>query len=231
MTANAALTVTAIVPVRDGARFLADALRSIVEQERPADEILVVDDGSCDESAAIARSFPGVRCLSQPAVGAAAARNRGVAAASGALVAFLDADDRWTPDKLRVQIAHLAAHPAVDYVLAHQCLHLEPGMTPPAWVRAGQLDAPSVGYLPSSLVARRELFTRVGPFDTSYRVVSDVDWFARAKDAGARMAILPQVLLHRRVHGRNLTTDIDANQAALLRTLRASIARQRSTKP
>src|SRR5204862_4171459 len=131
---------TAIVPVRDGARYLADALRSILEQERPADEIIVVDDGSRDESAAIARSISGVRCVTQRPAGAAAARKRATAAASGAPLAFLDADDRWTADKLRLQVGHLAAHPEIDYVLAHQRLHLEPGVAPPRWVRAGHSD-------------------------------------------------------------------------------------------
>lgn len=221
------LTVSAIVPVHDGARYLGAALASITAQERPADEIIVVDDGSSDESAAIARAVPGVRCWSQPRRGVATARNLGVANASGAILAFLDADDLWTPDKLRIQVGYLTEHPEIDYVLARQTLFLEPGVAAPAWVRPAHLRDGAVGYLPSTLVVRREVFARVGAFDTSYRVVSDVDWFVRAKDAGATMTILPDVLLRRRVHERNLTSDVDANHAALLRTFRASIDRQR----
>ena len=82
--------VSAILAVYNGERFPAEAIRSMLEQTEPPDEILVVDDGSTDRSAAIARSFPEVTCLAQPNAGQSAALNRGVAASTGERLAFLD---------------------------------------------------------------------------------------------------------------------------------------------
>jgi glycosyltransferase involved in cell wall biosynthesis len=97
-------TITAIIPVHNGERHLAEAIQSVLAQTLPPGEIIVVDDGSTDASAAIAQSFGApVRVLAQPNLGPAAARNLGLAHATGDLLAFLDADDLWTPNKLARQ--------------------------------------------------------------------------------------------------------------------------------
>ena len=95
------------MPVRDGERYLEAALRSLLDQTRPPDELVVVDDGSRDGSAALAEAL-GVRVLRRPALGVAAARNAGVAATSADLVGFLDADDLAEPRRLELQVAALA---------------------------------------------------------------------------------------------------------------------------
>lgn len=102
------MSLSVVIPCRDGARFLAQTLRSALNQTRPPDEIVVVDDGSTDESRAIAERFgPPVRVLSGPAKGAAMARNTGAAATAGAQLMFLDADDLLTPPTLAVLEAAL----------------------------------------------------------------------------------------------------------------------------
>jgi glycosyltransferase involved in cell wall biosynthesis len=217
--------VSVIVPVHDGAAYLGAALASAAAQDPPPLEIVVVDDGSTDDSAAIAERQPLVRCLRQPHRGCAAARNAGVEAAHGALLAFLDADDAWTPGGLRARVAFLAAHPELDGVVAHQELYLEPGTERSTAIRPEHLDAPQPGWLPSALVIRRQAFARVGPFDVSYRLSSDVDWFLRAKDLGVRIELLPEVVVRRRIHHQNLSATHEQGHPALLRAVRASIAR------
>jgi len=103
--------------VRDGERFIGAAIESVLAQDWPV-EILVVDDGSRDGSAAVAARHDGVLVLRQEAIGVAQARNAGVARATGEHVALLDADDLWLPGKLVAQIGMLEARPELGYVLA-----------------------------------------------------------------------------------------------------------------
>jgi len=110
--------VTAVVPCHNAAPFIADTIQSILGQTRAVDEIVVVDDGSSDGSAAIAESFgEPVRVIRQPNRGECAARNRGVQEARGDIIAFLDADDLWHPEKIERQLACFDAHPEVGAVM------------------------------------------------------------------------------------------------------------------
>lgn len=102
------MRISVIIAARNAAVTLGAALDSALGQTLPPEEVIVVDDGSRDGTADVARSFPGVLCLSQPARGVSAARNRGVAAARGDWVAILDADDLWVPWRL-ARLASLAA--------------------------------------------------------------------------------------------------------------------------
>lgn len=103
--------VSAVVPVHNGERFLAAALDSVLFQDYEPLEVIVVDDGSTDRSAEVASSRP-VRLLRQENAGMAAARNAGIAHASGELVAFIDADDEWLPEAVARQAAVLAKEPS-----------------------------------------------------------------------------------------------------------------------
>jgi glycosyltransferase involved in cell wall biosynthesis len=218
--------VSTIIPVYNGERTLGPALDSAAAQDYRPLEVIVIDDGSTDGTADIARRYD-VRYAYQPNQGSAAARNAGILAAQGELLAFLDADDLWTPDKLRVQVAYLLEHPDLGYVLAHMRVFLEPGTSWPASLNRAYYEHDPTGYLPSTLLARREVFDRVGGFDTSFRTSQDSDWFLRAHDAGIAMAVVPEVLLNRRLHDANRTNDTQAVTLSLLRAVRASLERRR----
>ncbi len=218
--------VSAIIPVYNGARFLAPALDSIVAQDYRPLEVILVDDGSTDGTADIARRYD-VRYVYQPNQGSAAARNAGIAAAQGELLAFLDADDLWTPDKLRVQVAYLLERPDVGYVLTHMHVFLEPGMPWPAALNRAYYEQDPTCYGTGTLLARREVFDRVGRFDGSFSPSEDSDWFLRARDAGIAMGVVPEILLHRRLHDENVTNDTQAVTLGLLLAFRASLQRRR----
>jgi glycosyltransferase involved in cell wall biosynthesis len=110
--------ISVIIPVYNGAAFLEEAVESIRRQKVPVGEIVVVDDGSTDESVAIAsRLGSDIRILSQANAGPAAARNRGIEMARHDVIAFLDADDLWPDDKLELQLPLLLEDPSVDMVL------------------------------------------------------------------------------------------------------------------
>lgn len=192
--------VSAIVPVFNGARYVLQAIDSILAQTYPRLEVLVVDDGSTDDTANEVRSANDarIRYLLQAHRGAAAARNMGIRHAAGQFFAFLDADDLWYPDKLRVQLELLHGHANPDLVFGHYTEFVSPELG------AGLPDSdPVPGYSSGTMLIERSAFERVGEFATEWRVGEFIDWYARAMEAGLRAVLIPQAVLHRRIHTTN----------------------------
>jgi glycosyltransferase involved in cell wall biosynthesis len=225
MTADPLVSVT--IPVRNGERFIRQALDSVLAQSYRPIEVIVVDDGSADATSEIVRQYgSAVRYLYQDHMGLPAGRNRGIAAANGEILAFLAHDDLYTPEKLEIQVGYLVAHPDIQYTVSHIKFFLEPGCGIPRGFRPELLEGSHPGRIPEALVARKSLFAAVGLFRTDLKIADDVDWFARCKDQHIQMAVLPQVLLHKRVHDTNLSSNAMANNRELLTLLRDSIRRQ-----
>jgi glycosyltransferase involved in cell wall biosynthesis len=219
--------VSIIIPVKDGERFLPQALADVHAQTYAEREMIVVDGGSTDRSAEIARTSPGVRCISQSGEGFADAWNVGLAASSGDLIAFLDSDDRWMPDKLARQVEVLEQRAEVDYVITRVRFFLEPGMAPPPGFRGTLLSGDHVGNMPSALLARRRVFELIGDFPTHLSVANDIDWFARLRDSGLTREVVPEAMVMKRVHDANLSFFSGQNfNSELLALLRESVARK-----
>ncbi|BBK30820.1 glycosyl transferase family 2 [Stella humosa] len=204
------MTITAVVCVRDGALRLPRALASIRAQTRQPDEVLVVDGRSTDGTAEIARQW-GARVVEQSGRGLADARNLALAEARGRLVAFLDHDDRWMPDKLARQAADLAGPDETAYGVAHLRFVADDADGTPI---DGPRGLPRLGRTPGTLVAPRALFDRVGPFDPTLGMGCDMDWFVRADAAGCRRVADPAVLLLKTLRADALSADPAVNRAA-----------------
>ncbi|MEZ5098540.1 MAG: glycosyltransferase [Thermoleophilia bacterium] len=225
--------VSCIVPCFQGVRYLADALDSILAQTHRPIEPIVVDDGSTDGSAAVVRRFgAAVAYVHQPNRGAAAACNRGVALARGELIAFLEQDDLWEPDKLARQVAALAAAPDRAFCVAHARNFWVPELAAEAARHAGRRAAqPVPGYVIQTLVARREAFERVGGFDESLPYTFATDWFLRAEDLGVRGLLLDDVLTHRRLHDANTSRrNRAASHDEFLHLVKATLDRRRDRR-
>jgi glycosyltransferase involved in cell wall biosynthesis len=218
--------VSVIVPVYNGARFLVEALDSVFAQTYRPLEVIVIDDGSTDESGTIARTYPDVRYIRQSNAGVSAARNRGVEAASGQLLAFLDQDDVWFPDKIRKQADALMARPTDGFVLCQQVTRLERGDPLPGWARFLKLEEALGSFVPSGWLLRRSVFEQVGPFGTDYANGQDTDWLARAKDACVDYGMVEEPLLVYRIHRGNASGNTETSARDLLRLLRESVHRQ-----
>ncbi|GIK72612.1 MAG: glycosyl transferase family 2 [Chloroflexota bacterium] len=225
--------ISVIIPVYNSERFLAEAIQSVLVQTLPPDEIIVVDDGSTDNSAALVAEMPlpsmtELILVRQPNLGPAAARNRGVALASGELLAFLDADDIWLPDKLEQQVAHLARNSAADGVICRVESFVElGGRWPPGRNRTLFEQNPPM-YIFSTLLIRRDALNRAGYLDVQLRAGEDTEWFARARDLGLVFDITPAVLLRRRFHSANLShSAAAATPIQLLHIVRDSLHRRR----
>ena len=197
--------ISVIIPVYNGEIFLEDAIKSVLNQSYDNLECIVVDDGSIDGSAAIAKKHEQIIYLHQEHKNVAAARNLGIQKASGEYLAFLDADDIWDTNKLETQINYMEENPDIDYSVTKHSLFLTEGLKDfPQWVRTNHLQEETIAYIPSSLIVRKSAFEIVGNFDESYRISDDSDWFLRARDAGIKLGIIDKNLLHKRVHSQCL---------------------------
>jgi glycosyltransferase involved in cell wall biosynthesis len=221
--------VSVIVPVYNGERYLAEALASAIGQTYRPIEIIVVDDGSTDDSGAIARRFGApVRYDSQSHAGIGAARNRGVELSFGRYLAFLDSDDLWTKDKLARQMAALRADPALDIVFGYARQFYSPELTAEERNKIYCPPEPMAGYYAGTMLIARMAFDRAGRFDTSWRVGEFIDWYARALKAGLKSALLPDVAAERRLHRVNQGVIERGAQSDFLRILKNALDRRRA---
>jgi glycosyltransferase involved in cell wall biosynthesis len=216
--------VTVIVPVYNGEKYLRESLESTCAQEFDSYEVIVVDDGSTDSTAEIARSFP-VRYLRQENQGQGAAKNAGLNLARGRFIAFQDHDDVVPPTKLRVQSDYLLEHPETGCVLGRNEWIFEDG-EPPAWMTRDPIYGDLGGIQPGTAMIRVEDLRKVGGFDVTYRWWHYQNLFVRLREQGVRIDVLTDVVLIRRLHGKNMTLSPPTDHP-LLRTMREKVERER----
>lgn len=227
-TRDDAMTIGVVVPVRNGEPSLAAALDSILDQRTPASQIIVVDGGSTDRSAEIARSRPGVEVIRQTGSGLASARNEGVDRLTTDIVTFLDADDTWPRDSLESRLAALVDLGADAVVGAVRTVAVE-GMPVPGHRQVG-LGTDASGWTPSAVMVRRHVFgALVGPFDETLRVGCDSDWLVRLRESSAAVHELERCVLLKGVRDDSLSVDVDTYGDELLRIAWQFVRRRRAT--
>jgi glycosyltransferase involved in cell wall biosynthesis len=205
--------LSVVIPARNAARFIGEALDSVFAQECGSVEVVVVDDGSTDGTAGVAQRYGrGVRVIRQEASGSARARNRGLDETSGELVAFLDADDIWLPGKTRLQLDVLESRPEVGLVFSDMVAFRDGrqedrtyfqqrgftgACTPSSIFLHDMISTPTV-------ILRRACLRASGPFDESLPIGQDTDlWFRLA--LAHPFAVVDRPLVRRRFHDANVT--------------------------
>lgn len=217
--------VSVIVPVYNGEAFLSEAIRSIQKQNYEELEIIIVDDGSTDDTAQIVANLgSNTRYVYQSNSGAAVARNTGLKMAQGSIIGFLDADDLWTENKLDIQLQHLVENPSVEIVL---------GYAKRMWAERGtsnydQFTEPELLLSLGSSLVRKTVFKKVGHFDPTLRFCDDWDWFMRARELSVSIITHKEVVLYYRRHENNLTLQRELNDKAFAIILKKSLERRRA---
>jgi glycosyltransferase involved in cell wall biosynthesis len=222
-------TVSVVIPAYNARKYLSAAVESVLAQSRPADEIILVDDGSTDDTVAVAESFNSrVVLLRQANAGAGAARNLAIQHASGDCIALLDADDLWHPEKLALQMAMIETQPAIDIVFGSVRQFYSPELGYPQEAHDKLARETAGGILPSSCLMRRQAFHRAGPFNAQLRIGEFIDWYARAMEAGLKSHVLPEILVERRIHTTNLGVTQRDNRSDYLLVVRAAMERRKA---
>lgn len=211
--------VSVVIPCYNGMPYLPEALNSALAQTMRPLEIIVVDDGSKDDSAACVRDYQrqhpdrGIKLRQQANAGEPAARNTGISAAWGEWIAMLDTDDWWEPRKLELQL-EAACKGGADCVLVHAGVihHFPDGRAEPKDLagparRTGRctaalLEPTSIGH--PSIMVRRDALNKIGGYDPSFKQACDIDLYFRLSAVGS-FAFVPQHLLHYRIHAKQMS--------------------------
>jgi len=223
-------SISVIIPVYNGAAFIGEALASIAAQHYTPLEIIVVDDGSTDTTAAAVQSFAASNALPlhylyQPNRGPAAARNAGIALAQGVVLAFLDADDRWSGDKLQIQLPLLQGPPAASVVMGWARFFCS--LADEAGGVQEKVSEPVGLGVVQAMLCWRSVFERVGLFNPDLRLGEDTDWLLRLREANLQLLHHSDVVLLYRRHADNITKHTFGQPIHLLQNLRRSLARRR----
>lgn len=223
--------VSVIIPVYNYERYLGEAVESVLNQTYKNLEVIVVDDGSTDQSGAVARSFAnrGVRYCPQIHAGIGPARNKGVELARGEFLAFLDADDRWPLEKIERQLRAFESDPELEMVFGY-ALQLQNGAAWEAGVsdKNRTVDGMVPGMVPGTMLIKRDAFERVGKFQGGWKVGEFIDWYARAVELNVRSLVMPELLLWRRIHDSNQGIRERQSVTDYARVLKAKLDRRRA---
>lgn len=219
--------ISVIIPVYNGERYLGEAIESVFAQTFEPLELIVIDDGSTDRSGDVAKGFGDLRYEFQENRGISAARNRGVELARGEFLAFLDADDVWTPDKLNLQMAVVEREPTVDLVFGHVQEFVSPELVESLKGQVRVAEGIVPGLIPSTLLVRREAFLRMGFFESDWKMGEFAAWYTRAIEQKLNQIMLPDLVARRRVHDANNGRRQRESATDYVRILKASLDRRR----
>ncbi len=224
--------LSVIIPTYNAETYLAETLESVFQQKWQPLEILVIDDGSTDRSIAVVESFgKRVAVIACPHRGLAATRNSGIMAARGEFLLHLDADDLLMPDSISTRMQVMQSDPVLDIVVGKLECFISPEMPHEERLRYQLPPVPQVGHLPGASIIRASAFEKFGLISESFDANADLDWSVRAMDNGARIRHIDNIVVRRRIHGKNMSIvqkqELDSTR---LRILRASLERRRKAK-
>jgi len=216
--------ISVIIPVWNTEKYIADAINSVLAQNYPHLEIIIVNDGSTDDTLKVLEGFGDkIKIINQENQGQSVARNIGIQASHGSIIGLLDADDMWVPNHLKLLVPHIVGENSYD---------LARGYT--QWLKnIGTLDEVRQEpiWQPVSLGAglyKRSLFDTVGWFDPDMRQAQDFDWAIRCREHGCREKMITETTQLYRRHENNLTNDTERMKKGQADTLLKKIARAKA---
>jgi glycosyltransferase involved in cell wall biosynthesis len=221
--------ISLIIPAYNAGRYLREAIDSVLHQTTVPRQIIVVDDGSSDDTLEVARSYGrAVAVISQLNAGTSVTRNRGLAEANEPMIAFLDADDRIVPSKLERQLQVLSDHPDAMLCLCRACDFWSPDLPASARHRAKLAPQFRPGQAGTWLV-RREAFQRIGSFNISpdFKFSEGSELYTRIEGSGLGIVRIEDMLVERRLHASNKTTNSKAHLDGIMALMKRRLELQR----
>lgn len=221
--------VSCLLSVLNGETYLAEAIDSMLAEQGPHDEIIVIDDGSTDGTPEVLKRYAGrIKVITQPNAGMATAYNRALEQATGRYVAFNDADDLWQPGRIARMCAVLDAEPATDLVFGMSLQFVSPELADADKRRVAPPVALLRGEIFPCMMMRRTAYERVGRFDETMRVTFGYSWIAQAKAMNLGQVMLAETVSRRRLHPNNWSRlNRDQLNAESLKAMREQILRRR----
>ncbi len=206
MTNNNPL-ISVMMPTYNNAKYIKQAIESIYAQNYDNIEIIVVDDGSTDNTKEILQQYKDIKYFYIEHKGISVARNTALENAKGEYIAFLDSDDYWLPNKLNTQMQYFKDHPDCEIVFTkyENFFEDEKLKTNKRAMHEKMMEKFLKQYLPSSII-KKELFEKYGNFDENFSGVEDTEFLYRLLKKGVSIShIIPEVFYIRRIHGQNVT--------------------------
>jgi glycosyltransferase involved in cell wall biosynthesis len=200
-------TVSIVIPCYNAASYIDDTLQSLFCQTYEDLNIIFVDDGSSDSTADTLSLYKNRITLIQVAHGGASkARNIGVTAAKGGLIAFMDADDVAHPNRIEKQVAVMESEPDTDLCHSNFCNFSQSNVTD--LIANKCIGSLTPRYLCGTVMMRRKTWSQVGPFNEGLQIAEYIEWQLRAIRTGIRMRYIDEVLYFRRIHAGNNSKNV-----------------------
>ena len=197
--------VSVITATLNASKYLREALNSILNQTYQNIEVLIIDGGSTDDTKEIANLFPKVSFVTQNGKGLFDAWNQGIRMCTGEFIAILDSDDIWNPTTLSDHVNALLSDSSKLGSVGQVKFFLQKKQTPPPEFKLSLLEKSHLAYMPGCFMGRKEIFNRIGYYETEWEIASDIIWFGQVKDLKDEIYILDRVVLNKRVHKNNIS--------------------------
>ena len=222
--------VSVIIPVYNGERYLAEAIKSVLAQTYQNFELIVINDGSTDNTSnIIARYQDSLHSIYQPNAGLPASLNLGISLSRGEWIAFLDADDLWLEEKLSRQIRMVVENPEIEIIFGHVQQFLSSDLDDSTQKKIYCSTVPTPGYLKITMMTQRKAFEKVGLFREDQSIGDFIEWYLRASEANLNIYMLSEVVAKRRLHAWHTTDNSPESRKNYVRILKASLDRRRAT--
>lgn len=223
--------VSVVLPVFNMSAYVNEAVDSVLGQTYSPIELIAIDDASTDNSRALLEAYgDNVRVFAHETnKGIAGGRNTGIAAAQGSFIAFMDADDIWAPNKIERQMQEFKNDPELDACFTYLECFLSPELSEEIKATRYCPQGPQQGYIGGTMMMRREMVDKTGSFNEARRIGEFIEWYSKAKDLGAKSAIIEDVLYRRRIHGSNTGVNERDSRSDYLKVVRDAIKRRRET--
>jgi glycosyltransferase involved in cell wall biosynthesis len=218
---DSSFKLSVIIPVYNGEKYIAEAVESVIQQSYKPFEVIVVDDGSLDNTAQIVHTFPQVTYLYQKNRGVSAARNKGLRVMSGNMVTFLDHDDLMLVDSLQVRVDYFWENPRTQCLIAQHMNILEEPSHEKTLKTIINFKEAEYGF--SYMMGRKSFFERLGGFNPEFSNRENLELFFRAKRQGFEIVKLSQAVIYRRIHSNNTSIRFIHERDSLFRIAREAI--------